>query len=367
VSFSAASVTEALLLAEKQIRLLERVQPLGLAAELERLVAAWERGNELFPQLRYGHRPDFTRLRDGLAMIGKWGESESERMGIDALWLASRAYELSGQAELVESLGTRRFGHLAQRLFPAPTGERASYVKGLVDAWKDLKPDSLEPKYRSDDGCEPKSLYSLLRIRLVELGLRAEIRIETALNSVAATANGQIRILASTRLTEFEARRIVEHEVLAHLIPRLNATRANGPLKCGCALASADEEGRALLIEERVNLMNDRRKHELALRHRANDSSRGGANFVEVVRELLGFGASVSTALKTALRCFRGSVVSGAEQTDCGGLGREVIYIPSYLRIKAAFIAHPALEQWFERGRASLEYALTKEGIQGTF
>jgi hypothetical protein len=367
VSFSAASVAEALLLAEKQVRLLERVQPLGLATELERLVTAWERGNELFPQLRYAHRPHLTRLRDGLAMIIQWGESATEGTNPDAPWLASRAHELSLQAELAEYVGTRRFGHLAERLFPPPSGDRSTVVKGLVDAWKDLQPGLREPIFLSDDRREPKSLYSLLRVRLENLGLLAEIRVETALNSVAATANGQIRILADTPLTELEARRIVEHEVLAHLIPRLNANRAQGPLKCGCASSSADEEGRALLIEERLNLMNDWRKHELALRHRANESARAGANFIDVVRELLGFGASVRAALKTALRCFRGSVVSGAEQTDCGGLGREIIYIPSYLRIKSAFAAHASLEHWFERGRTSLEYALTKEGIQGTF
>lgn len=351
-------VVEALLLAERQIRLLERVRPLGLAVEVERLVSAWNSGNEPFPYLCYADSVDLSRLREGLAVIVERGAN----LGEWGPWLVARAEELALEAEMVEVVGTPAFGILAKKRFPLPAAEWTAPVEALVGEWLSFDVVGTAPcLYRTCDQRDPNSLYSVLRARLAALKLTASVRVEPEMSSVAATGDGSIRIVAGSLLSLRQARRIAEHEIVGHLLPRKNANQETGLLKCGCACSSADEEGRALVIEERTKLTDDARKRELALRHWACDRSRRGADFVEVVRELRRCGADVRSAVTLTLRCFRGSstVTKGAARgTGQGGLGRELIYLPAYLRIKSAFEMLPALEAWFVRGRASLDFAL---------
>lgn len=360
MNLSAATVVEALVLAERRIRLLERVQPLGLAMEIERLVAAWKRGCESLPYLRYGERPELSELREGLAVIVEWGCRASG----EPRWVSARAEELALQAELVEHVGLPSFGDVARRLFPLPKGDLAERVQTLVTEWQRVRDDGdAEPKYRAGDEREPKSLYSVIRDRLAMTDLHVLLRVEREMSSVAATGDGVIRICSSAQLSHRQARRIAEHEILAHLLPRYYGKNAHGPFKCGCALASADEEGRALVIEERLGLMDGARQRELSWRHTASVWSRSGADFVEVVRGLVKSGAELRLALTTALRSYRGSTVDGASSATGGGLGREIIYLPAYVRLKEAFEQRPELERWFERGRVSLDFARECEKI----
>lgn len=360
MNLSAATVVEALVLAERRIRLLERVQPLGLAMELERLVAAWKRGCESFPHLRYSERPELSEIREGLGVIVEWGCRASG----EPRWLSARAEELALQAELVEHVGLPTFGEVARRLFALPKGDLAERVQALVREWRRSGDDcDTEPRYRAGDEREPKSLYSVIRDRLAKTNLHVLLRVEREMSSVAATGDGVIQICSSAHLSHRQARRIAEHEILAHLLPRYYGKNAHGLLKCGCALAFADEEGRALVIEERLGLMDGARQRELSWRHAASDWSRSGADFVEVVRGLAKSGAELRPALTIALRSFRGSTVDGAVSAPGGGLGREIIYLPAYVRLKEAFEQWPELERWFERGRASLDFARECENI----
>jgi hypothetical protein len=61
---------------------------------------------------------------------------------------------------------------------------------------------------------------------------------------------------------------------------------------------------------------------------------------------LVSLGASLEQASELTLRAHRG-----------GGLGRELVYLPAYFMLRAAFAGEPGLERWLERGRLDLETA----------
>src|SRR5262249_52921029 len=112
-----------------------------------------------------------------------------------------------------------------------------------------------------------------------------------------------------------------------------------------------DEEGRALVIEERYELLDDERRRELGIRHRMALDVRSGADWVESVRFGLAFGLTPRESVRIAARIHRG-----------GGLAREVIYLPAWERVTRAFDADPTLEAWLERGRVSVDAARILDG-----
>ncbi len=114
----------------------------------------------------------------------------------------------------------------------------------------------------------------------------------------------------------------------------------------GSAFGSDDQEGRALLIEERAALLSLGRRRELALRHLAARSVEARASFVDTARLLIGRGAGLEDALRIAARAHRG-----------GGLGREAAYLPALLRVRAALAEEPALEDVLASGKVSIEAA----------
>jgi hypothetical protein len=349
--------SDAIRAAEQRIALLDWVRPLNFASEVERLVGAFEAGRATSPSLRYAPAPDFSKLREGLERVTR----ESHRFGALRSWIAGRVEELEWEAAIVQALGTGTLGELAARRFPSPLEGSADSTEDLVEGWLNTTAGEEEREgsarrerhHRSDDSGDPASLFSVLRSRLAELNIDAPVILHADLPSVAATSAEALHVRQGAELTALQARRIAEHEIRAHLLPRRLARRARGLLRCGCPRAGAEEEGRAVLVEARVGGLDVTRKRELALRHFACAWSRRGASFVEVVRRLMEFGSAVRMAVTTGLRCFRGA----PERCESPGLGREIVYLPAYRMLASAFEREPALEQWFERGRCSLAYA----------
>jgi hypothetical protein len=70
------------------------------------------------------------------------------------------------------------------------------------------------------------------------------------------------------------------------------------------------------------------------------------ADFVETARVLLQLGASLRDALRITARVYRG-----------GGLGREIVYLPAFLRVDAALAKAPHLDAVFGAGRVSVATA----------
>ncbi|HEY5960513.1 MAG TPA: tyrosine/phenylalanine carboxypeptidase domain-containing protein, partial [Polyangiaceae bacterium] len=270
-----------------------------------------------------------------------------------AHFIAERARELSLEAQLVEAVGTGAFPRLACARYPLPRGNLAEACESTARTWiadKSEKSRTEQSHFLSDDRSERNSLWSVMSKRIGQLRLPVRLRIDSNLMSVAACGTESVTIRGGTWLTAMAARRIAEHEIVGHLLPRQNACRRTDILHCGCASATDDEEGRALLIEERQGLMDASRRIELATRHLACLFLRRGATFIDSVRCLVDWGAPLEIALRSAVRASRG-----------GGMGREIVYLPAMQRLAPAFASNPSLESCFEMGRASLEYALARQ------
>jgi hypothetical protein len=348
VTADPARTVRLLLRAESEIALLDRTRPLEFAQEFQRLLGAWESGRHETPNLHYACGRPLEALKHRLAAIIEAGESDADEFG----WLAGRASELLLEARMADAVGTAEFIALACSRFAPARGELASNLESTAREWigEGAAAVQTEPRYRSDDRNARESLWCELSRQIGTLHLPIRLRVDDGLVSVAACGEDVVFIRGNAWLTARAAARIAEHEVSGHLLPRLAAKVRTDILRCGCAGANDDEEGRALLIERRLGLMDPWRRAELGARHLACTYLRRGATFRDAVRGLAGLGAPLEVALHSVLRASRG-----------GGLGREIIYLPAMQRLGRAFESRPELEQWFRCGRASLAYAVTRQ------
>jgi hypothetical protein len=334
---------QVLLAAERSIALVERCRPLDMESETTRLTAAWEQGEPLAPSWNYATPPDLSSLARSLLEVAEHAKSDDPWGTL----YAERALELASEATLVEHIGSPELARIAAQRFSTGDETDRREAESWAREWSALpRVESGERRIRSDDPRDSDSLLCRMQQRVGEerLAFRVVVR---ELISGAATGDGAIVVKQGGWYTPRDARRIVVHEVEGHALPRVRArSEANGLFRLGTRGGSDDEEGRALLCEERAGTFDTGRKREVGLRHVAALAVREGADWVETVRELLRLDASVPSAITIASRVHRG-----------GGLAREVVYLPALSRVRRAFARDPELERWLERGRISLAAA----------
>jgi hypothetical protein len=161
------------------------------------------------------------------------------------------------------------------------------------------------------------------------------VKVVNGLGALAATGDRTVYVARGRMLSETAARRVATHEVMGHVMPRVRAMGAHPIFTLGTAGGTDDQEGLALLHEERAGLLDDARRLELARRHNAACDMRAGADFVEVVRRLKDQGTDAAEARRIASRVFRGS------DGTFPGLGRELAYLPALSHVRAHLAKHP--------------------------
>jgi hypothetical protein len=343
------SLAEPLALAARQLRqceahvaLLDRVRPLNLPLARQRLREAVLAGQRPQPGLAYAAAPDLSPVQRALDCL-----LEAPLAGLEGALLAERAHELALEAQLAASVGLPGFRQLAAQRFPLPAAR--AELRPLALAWAEQPSSVAVPAaalHFSDDKNDPDSLWSLLAQRLEAKRLSVRLEVMPGLASLAAVADGVVRVRSGARLSREVARRIALHEVEGHVVPRLAGRALAGVFAAGSAGASEDEEGRALLLEERAGLMGAERRAELGLRYLAAESVREGAEFWETFQLLLERGAGSELAVDLCCRVQRG-----------GGLGRELVYLSGYVRVAGSFASRPELEGVLAGGRVSVAAA----------
>jgi hypothetical protein len=181
------------------------------------------------------------------------------------------------------------------------------------------------------------------------------------LHALAATGERTVYVAEGRAVSERTAQRVAIHEVMGHVLPRVHAQRAHPIFTLGTARGNDDQEGLALVHEERHGLLDPQRRGELAGRHIAASLMRAGADFVEVVRHLQR-DVSLERALHTSARVFRGSAGTFP------GLGRESVYIPSFMRVSSCLGKDPHAEELLSRGQVAVRAlpALAQLGKQAS-
>lgn len=327
--------------AEGVVALLDRVRPLNWLEERARLTRACETGQLVAPAFEYAPRADLSEVRAELQRLARPHDASDPEQQL----LAGRALELDREAALAEQIGGSTFAELAALRFalPPPTDALGACVESFSSAPVHPAEQLL---HVSDDARDPDSLWSQMARLLARADQRLRVEIVPGLVSLAAVAEGVVRIRGGAKLTANVARRIALHEVEGHLLPRARGQELGGVFSAATAGASEDEEGRAIWLEERAELLDAERRRELGRRYVAAESLRRGADFWQIVGLLRARGASAAGAVELACRVSRG-----------GGLGRELIYLSGYLRVVSRLGPRPELVRVLEHGRVSLDAA----------
>ncbi|HEU5077412.1 MAG TPA: tyrosine/phenylalanine carboxypeptidase domain-containing protein [Polyangiaceae bacterium] len=334
-------------LAERSIALIDRCRPLNATSEARRTRESWARQQPTNPAWIYAAPPDLGPLSAELARVAARLDRNDD---VEALY-AARADELELEARSAEAIGGSRFMALARQRYPVPP---ASEAREQARAWASsgVEPMTTRPEtIPSDARTDPRSLLSQMLAEVALRQLPVSVVLRENLQSVAATTSESVLIKPGVRLSAREARRIVVHELVGHVVPRVSARSAPlGLLRVGSAGAADDEEGRALALERRAGLLGRERQVELGRRHLAALCTAEGADWVETVRTLVQGGSPPDCAMEIANRVQRG-----------GGLARELVYLPALARVERAIEREPELDAWLAAGRLSLHAARVLE------
>ena len=330
-----ARTEQCLLDVERRIGLLSRVSPKNFQLVIEQWI-----GDDMPRAFVYEQPVDWSLEWTLLETL----ERELSSLGNDVVvrLLVGRIAELALELRLVEACGSADVARLGAERFSFQPSERES-ARALAANWL-AEPDP-DPS-KAERGSWPLLASSLSRHPgVIALGCGV---VEADIVSLAAVAGGRLLVRRGARASPRDAERIFVHEVGAHLGPRLRAEREGPPFRIGTAGSAQDEEGRAVLLEERNGLLDVARRRELAARCVAAEAALAGADASEILRRLAALGLQDELARRLALRAVRGGGTTG------GGLGREVVYLAGYLRVARALGEAPELESWMTRGRISI-------------
>jgi len=350
------AVERLVLLASREVKLLASLTPLDAHRERTRLVEALEAGREAAPRWRYVRAPhdDLRRALDD----AERGLAEDAETSLDRLYL-DRVRELALEAELCAAAGTPQVAHLARERFSPADEDVARQASALCASWVAQPSEtSAAPTLASDDD-DPRSLLSRMRAEVGRLRLPFTVVTQATLAPLAATGDGVVFVAPGRPVTEEEATRTVLHEVVGHVCPRARSMSSSLALiRAGTARGVDDQEGRALLLEERAGLLGARRRRQLAARHRACHAMAGGAVFAEVARELIvEHDIDPLQAVIVAERVFRGG--DGVRP----GLGRERVYLEAFVRVRAHLALCPEDEAILAAGQVAVEAAGALRGL----
>ncbi len=331
--------------AAERARLVGQATPTNLREELTALQDDYRRGCERPPRFRYGppvDSGDHRRQLDELA-------AELDGQGALAQLYADRARELDLELALCASVGREELWRLARERF-ASRSERGQETEGqqadqLCQRWL-AEPASEQTNggILSDDATNPNSLLRRMRQRVGAARLGVRVLASEQLAALAATGPDVIYVAKAVVLSRSDVERTVLHEVDGHAMPRKRATQATLSIfRVGTARGTDEQEGRAILLEERAGWLDGRRRRELALRHLACRTVERQSSFMETVRALRGWGSPLVDSLRIAARAHRG-----------GGLAREIVYLPAFLRVREALRRDPQLDEILGMGRISL-------------
>jgi hypothetical protein len=333
--------------AAREVQMLATLAPVEAQRERERLVSALRAGRPARPRWDYAPA-SHDELRRALDAADRALEEHAESP-VDVLVL-QRVRELSLEAALCAAAGTRAVAALAHERFDPGDAAVEQEAAALCAAWLAEGGRDADAETVPSDAADPRSLLSRMRAEVGRLRLPFAVVVHPALAPLAATGDGVILVAAGRPVTDEDAARTVLHEIEGHARPRARASRAELPLlRAGTARGVDDQEGRALLIEERAGMLGARRRRQLAVRHRAVEAMLAGAAFDEVAAALVReHGMEPRDAVVVAERAFRGG--DGTRP----GLGRERVYLEALVRVRAHLGAHPEDEAVLAAGQIAV-------------
>jgi hypothetical protein len=333
----------------RETALLASATPVG-GLTRDELVRAFDAGSPRAPAWTYAPLDSALAASRAVALESLADALATREPPELAQLYAERARELAVETLLAAEAGTPRFSPRARTRFPAGDEvTEASEASRVAREWiGDLAPTP--PPDTTTDGSDPFSLLSRLREEIGRHRLPFRVVVAEGLAPLAATGERVVWVTAGRSVAREAVERTVLHEIEGHVLPRVRAsTLPLGIFALGTACGTDDQEGFALLLEERGGFLRGGRRRELAIRHRAVEAMDAGGTFVDVVRALIDeAGATTTGAVAAAERAFRGSTGEAA------GLGRERVYITSYVRVKGRLATSPEDERVIGSGQVAV-------------
>jgi hypothetical protein len=344
----AQPIERLLLQATHEAQFLAALTPRDAHRERARLTEALRARQRAAPRWEYTRKPN-DDLRRALAAA----ERELARTAatpVDGLVLA-RLRELAVECALCSAGGTAGIGQLARQRFPPPSDRVGRDAGDLCAQWLAEAPVPQTGELVASDADDPRSLLERMRAAVGELRLPFSVVPRATLAALAATGERAILVATARLLREEDTARTVLHEIEGHARPRARAPQAGIVLfRVATAGGVDDQEGRALLLEERAGLLGPRRRRQLAARHRAVHAMLDGACFEDVARAMVDVhGFDAGDAVILAERAFRGGDGVGP------GLGRERIYLESLVRVRDHLARRPQDEAVLACGQVAVD------------
>ncbi len=341
-------VDRLLVRAMREVRLLGAVTAVDAERERARIIAAFEAGAVTEPRWEYAHSPR-TEARELLAAA----ERELRDTEPSALKHAydARITELDLETELADAAGSDRIGALARQRFATRDAAIADAASKLAVAWIGARPATNDATTIRSDAPDPRSLLSAMRAAVGARKLPFSVVAHDGLAPLAATGERTILVATRREVTDEDVARTVLHEIEGHALPRRRAeSQRIGLFAIGTARGADDQEGYALLLEERGGFSSVPRRRQLAARHLAVEAMLRGATFVDATRVLVvDHGIAARDAVLAAERAFRGG--DGIH----GGLGRERVYLEALLRVRARLATRPDDEPIVASGQVAID------------
>jgi hypothetical protein len=345
----APPIERLLVQATHEVQLLAALTPIDAREERARLTQVVLERRPAEPRWSY------PSPAAALAELGRALDAAERELGgaaassLDGLALA-RIRELSLEAALCGAAGTDRIGDLARQRFAQPDADVEREVTALCASWLAEAPAQQEGLRVASDSDDSRSLLSRMRAAVGERRLPFAVMPRASLAPLAATGERVILIATGRPVSDEDTRRTVLHEVEGHAMPRARAAGAPVVLfRAGTAGGCDDQEGRALLLEQRAGFLSPARRRQLAARHRAVEAMLDGATFGEVARMLVdAHGLEAAEAVLVAERAFRGG--DGVRP----GLGRERVYLEALVRVRKHLAARPEDEEVLAGGQVAV-------------
>lgn len=357
-----APATTLLESASREVRLLSAATPKNLLEERVRLARALESGTEATPRWLYT-KLDVGATRVRLARLVRALETVDEPL---ARHYRARAEELELECRFVANVGFRSVEALARERFAGATDDPGlrhalAFVKEASDGATTTNGAGRDSAKSNDllasDDPSPRSLASRMKQELGARRLPFAVRVVPGLSALAATGETYVLVASGRPTRPEDVERTVLHEIEGHVLPRVRAREGHVPLaRFGTARGSDDQEGYALLLEERGGFLGPRRMRELCARRLAIAYAMAGATYMESARKLHeDHGFDPLDAVRVAERAYRGG------DGNCLGLARDRPYLESWLSIREAAERDPRLLEVLAKGQISLEAARTWE------
>jgi hypothetical protein len=339
-----APLERLVLRAAHEVQLLAALTPADAHRERARMTEELRAGRAPVPRWTYvaTSNDDLRRALDAAERV----LARDAAGGVERLYL-ERVRELVVESDLCAAAGTPAVAALARERFDAKDPAVTRAASDTAASWIAVRRPTTNGDTIASDSDDPRSLLSRMRAAVGEKRLPFAVVAQPTLAPLAATGERTILVAVGRRVTDEDVERTVLHEIEGHVLPRARAACA--PLALFAAATARgvdDQEGRALLLEDRAGLLGPRRRAQLAARHVAFETMTAGATFTDVSTALVrDHGVDPVDAIIAAERVFRGSDGTHA------GLGRERIYLEALSRVRSWLAAHPEDEPVMASGQ----------------